>query len=72
MVALQTAIASKIRTARRQRGWTQASLSHFTGLGSGDISRIETGRLIPTDSQLRRLAKALDIELLEDGQAVTQ
>lgn len=66
-------IGPKIRAARAERGWTQASLSHFTGMSTGDISRIETGRLIPTDSHLRRLAAALEIELpAEDEQVVAR
>ena len=62
-------LGPQIRAARVVKGWTQASLSHFTGMSTGDISRIETGRLIPTEAQLRRLSRALDIELPEGGQA---
>jgi ribosome-binding protein aMBF1 (putative translation factor) len=42
-------------------------------VSSGDISRIETGRLIPTNSQVRRLAAALEIQLSAgDEQAVAR
>ena len=68
---MQTAAGTKIRTVRIDRGWTQADLSHFSRMSTGDISRIESGRLIPTGSQLKRLADALEIprqELLENHQ----
>ena len=62
-------LGPKIRAARVGRGWTQASLSHFTGMSTGDISRIETGRLVPTQSQVKRLADALQIPISADDKA---
>ena len=54
-------VGKHIRSARVERGWTQADLSHFSGVGVADISRIETGRLFPTRSQLERMADALGV-----------
>lgn len=50
-----------IREHRKQKGWTQADLSHFSRVSAGDISKIETGRLKASDNQLVRLAKALGV-----------
>ena len=55
-------IGAHVRAIRLSRGWTQADLSHFTRLSTGDISRIECGRLIPTRSQVERLRRALGTE----------
>ena len=58
---------ARVRQARVARGWTQASLSHFSGMSSGDISRIENGHLILTDRQLERLAEAFGLPPAELG-----
>lgn len=72
---MQNAIGAAIRSARRQRGWTQAQLHVRSNVNLGDISRVEAGRLVPTRTQLKRLADALQLprtQLLdrEDGDAV--
>lgn len=44
---------------RMKRHWSQSELGRRSGIRQQDISLIETGRLIPTDEQLFRLAVAL-------------
>jgi transcriptional regulator with XRE-family HTH domain len=57
------AFGARLRGARVARGWTQADASHYTRISSADISRIETGRLIPTKNQLDRLTAALGVSV---------
>ena len=57
----QKTVGAVLRAARQLRGWTQADLSHYSRMSSADISRIETGRLIPTPSQRERLADVLGL-----------
>lgn len=54
-------VGAEIRELRRQRGWTQADLSHFSRMSASDISKIETGRLLPSSYQLERLNRALGV-----------
>jgi transcriptional regulator with XRE-family HTH domain len=48
-----------LKKARIQRGWTQQTLGVRARMTSAEISRIETGRLLPTPAQITRLARAL-------------
>ncbi len=58
---MQNDIGATIRAARRLRGWTQAQLHVRANVNLADISRVETGRLQPTRTQLKRLADTLQI-----------
>ena len=49
----------EIRTAKR---YTQEYLAELTGLGSTSISKIENGLYHPTDDNLDKISKALDVE----------
>ena len=53
---------TRLRRERLRRGWRIDDLAHFSRLGSADISRIETGRLRPSASQLAKLADALNVD----------
>lgn len=53
---------SLIREKRLERGWTQTQLHLAAHVNLGDISRIERGRLMPTQAQLQRLVEVLDID----------
>jgi transcriptional regulator with XRE-family HTH domain len=50
---------SYLEFLRRSQGLTQQALAAKTRIPRGTISQIETGRLVPTDGQLRRVAVAL-------------
>ncbi len=44
---------------REARRWSRNELARRAQMAAGDLGRIESGRLRPYDSQLRKLAKAL-------------
>lgn len=48
-----------LRERRIDLGMTQAELSELSGIAQGDISKIESGRLDPRWSTIKRLADAL-------------
>jgi ribosome-binding protein aMBF1 (putative translation factor) len=59
----------RIRVERLKRGWRQEDLAFYARMAAADVSRIETGRLVPYPTQVARLAKALGLkpaELLEE------
>ena len=59
----------KVKAERLKRNWSQTELAFFARMSSSDVSRIETGRMIPYSTHAQRLAKALGIrpdELLEE------
>lgn len=55
----------KLIELRRARGWSKAELARRAHLGEGDVGKIESGRLVPYEAQLRRLARALRIPVAE-------
>jgi transcriptional regulator with XRE-family HTH domain len=58
-----------VRAKRLERGWTQAALHFHSRVSLSDISKIETGRLTPTNGQLQRLAAVLGpLEQVADDQ----
>ena len=48
-----------MRVARQSRGYSQAELSHRSGLSQGNISKIENGISDPPDDAVEKIAKAL-------------
>lgn len=64
----------KLTELRRARGWSKAELARRAHLAEGDVGKIESGRLVPYESQLGRLAMVLDVPVakaatLLDGDA---
>lgn len=52
----------KVLTLERlRRGWTKAELARRAGLHPSQVGQIEAGRLLPYETQIRKLAIALDI-----------
>lgn len=49
---------TRFRLAKR---WSRAELARRARIAAGDLGKIESGRLQPYDSQLRKLAHALGI-----------
>lgn len=47
---------------REDRGMNRSDLARATGMQAGTIAWIETGRFVPYDSQLNKLAEALDVD----------
>lgn len=53
----------KIRRLRKEKGLTQEQLSELIGIDNRHLSRIETGIHYPTFKIMKKLAKALDVNL---------
>jgi transcriptional regulator with XRE-family HTH domain len=51
-----------VKEIRIRGGLTQRDLSYLSRVPISEISRIECGRLKPTNGQLQRLAKALGVK----------
>lgn len=49
-----------LRTVRETSGMSRAELSRKANMQAGVVGWVETGRFIPYDSQLLKLAAALD------------
>jgi len=54
-----------IRELRLRRGWSQLELSRRARIHPSDLSKIEAGRIVPYEPQLRRLARALGVRVDE-------
>jgi transcriptional regulator with XRE-family HTH domain len=52
-----------VRLTREKRGWSRSELSRRAGVDRGMLIRIEDGSLEGSVSTLRKLAKALDMDL---------
>ncbi len=52
----------KMKTIREKQKMTKQALSWKSGLNASLIGQIESGRYIPYDSQLEKLAKALNVK----------
>ena len=54
-----------LREFRRRRGWSQKDLADSSGVGQDTISGIESGRHEPRPSTLRKIAEALEVEVVD-------
>lgn len=52
----------RLKAVREQAGMSKAALFKASGVDVGTIGRIESGRFIPYDPQLTRLAGALGVD----------
>ena len=52
-----------ILKARNQKNLTQAELAKCSGIRQSNISRIETGQVVPSLATLRKIAKGLGMKL---------
>jgi len=62
-------VSQRIKSARRQRGFSQRSLSNAMGISSANISFWENGLNVPNVTNLNKLSETLNvsIEWLENG-----
>lgn len=65
-----SALANALRGLRLARGQTQEDLAHYAGITTAALARIERGRANPTWTTVRRIAKALDVTMVELCSAV--
>lgn len=62
MSELKKLLGKRIREIRVASNLTQEDLSELTEIGASSISKIESGHFHPTDENLERIAKALNVE----------
>ena len=66
----------RITRVREARGWSRAQLARVSHMNATTVGQIESGRWTPYDSQLCKLARALNVpeseayRLLEDEPAI--
>lgn len=56
---------SRLRELRRLKALSQDELAEASGVGRSTLSRIESGKTGAQGRTLRRLAKALDVDVAE-------
>ena len=61
--------AERIRKAREKRGWKQLELGTKVNERVSIIAKLESGVMIPPDSMVKKLERALDIKLREKPEA---
>lgn len=52
-------LVPKIKECRKKAYLTQQQLAEMTGMNDGYISRLETGKVMPTADTLWKIAKAI-------------
>lgn len=57
-------VGANIVSLRKQRGLSQAALAAAAGMAAPNLSRLESGRHVPTLDILLRISKALDVSLV--------
>jgi len=62
MSELKKLLGKRIKEIRLSRKLTQEKLSELTDIGTSSISKTESGHFHPTDDNLERIAKALNVE----------
>lgn len=55
-------LASRVRSSRVHRLWTQQLLAEASGVSRATIARIEANRLIPQMRSVAAIAQALEVE----------
>ncbi len=58
-------LGSQVRRLREAKGWSQAQLAVYAGMGPSAVSQIETGKRNPSAGSLSRLATALGTEVAD-------
>ncbi|MEK7218594.1 MAG: helix-turn-helix transcriptional regulator [Patescibacteria group bacterium] len=58
-------VHNQLRRAREQNGWSQRQLARAAGMHHPTINSIETGKRVPTLHTMRRLARALHVEIAD-------
>ncbi len=69
---VSVALGDRLRARRRELGYLQAAFAHRVGLpDDGTIARIERGEALISETLLRRLVSALDIDWSEIADEVS-
>jgi transcriptional regulator with XRE-family HTH domain len=56
-------VGQQIRRLREGKGWNQAELAVYAGIGPSGVSQIETGKRNPSAATLQKIAEALGVEI---------
>ncbi len=56
-------LAMRVRTLRKDRGWTLEQAANAAGLARSTLSKIENGQMSPTYDALKKLAQGLEISV---------
>jgi transcriptional regulator with XRE-family HTH domain len=63
--SIQIIVGKQIQKLRESRGLSQQDLAAKCNFEKSNMSRLEAGRVNPTLSTLEKVAKALDVSLVE-------
>lgn len=63
-----TALVSEVACARLDRGWSQEELARRAQVDKDTISRLESQGSMPSDEDLKRIAYALGINFIPNGE----
>jgi len=58
-----TRLGSNIRTARKEKGWTQEKLAELSGINDKEVSHIEQGRRNITIDTLVKISTAFGVSI---------
>lgn len=64
LIEAQIRLGAKIREVRKKRGLTLPQLAAKAGLSNGIVSKLENGKSNPSLGTLKRLAIALQINIV--------
>ena len=65
MTAIKKLLGQRIRDARKAKGLTQEKLAELLGIGTSNISYIETGKFSPSMENFEKLVEVLEVEPYE-------
>lgn len=65
MGTIKKQLGQRIKEIRKSKGLTQEKLAEIVGIGTSNISYIETGKFAPSIENFERIADALDVEPYE-------
>lgn len=62
MSNIKKLLGQRIKTIRKSKGITQEQLAEYVGIGTANISYIETGKFAPSIENFEKIAEALAVE----------
>ena len=62
MSKIKKLLGQRIKSIRKAKGITQEQLAEFVGIGTANISYIETGKFAPSIENFEKIAEALSVE----------
>ena len=65
MSTIKELLGKRIKEIRKKKGFTQEQLAEKIGIGTANISYIETGKFAPTIENFEKIAKVLEVEPFE-------